>query len=137
MPWLTIAICAPLLGAVLCLALPARPSRMPFAVALMGAVASAVALLITAIRFDPDQGMQLVEEATWIPSLDVAWRVGVDGMALVLALLTAVLFIAAIAWSSYHTNTLTRPIADKPPQRFVTMGIVGIVHQGMITYQIE
>jgi outer membrane biosynthesis protein TonB len=35
--------------------------------------------------------MQLVEEATWIPSLDVAWRVGFDGMSLVLSLLTVLL----------------------------------------------
>lgn len=98
MPWLTIAVCAPLLGAGLCLLLPAQPGRLPFTVALTGGVVSLVALLITAVRFDSGAGMQLVEEATWISSLDVAWRLGVDGMALVLALLTAVLFLAAIAY---------------------------------------
>ncbi len=98
MPWLTIAIAAPLIGSALCLVLPARSSRLPFAVALAGSLLSAAALVITAIRFDPGTGMQLVETATWIPSLDVAWRVGVDGMALILALLSAVLFIVAIGY---------------------------------------
>lgn len=98
MPWLTIAIAAPLVGSVLCLALPAQSSRLPFAVALTGSILSAAALVITAVRFDPDTGMQLVETATWIPSLDVAWRVGVDGIALILTLMSAVLFIAAISY---------------------------------------
>jgi NADH-quinone oxidoreductase subunit M len=98
MPWLTIAVVAPLLGSAACLLLPARPTRLPFMVALAGSVISLLALLITAVRFDSGQGMQLVEEATWIPSLDVAWRLGVDGMALLLALLSAVLFVAAISY---------------------------------------
>ncbi len=98
MPWLTIAIAAPLIGSALCLTLPGRPGRLPFMVAIAGSALSAMALVITAIRFDPSSGMQLVETATWIPSLDVAWRVGVDGMALILALLSAVLFIAAISY---------------------------------------
>jgi NADH-quinone oxidoreductase subunit M len=98
MPWLTIAIAAPLLGAALVPALPRRASRLPLALALAATAISAVALVVTAIRFDPGQGMQLVEQATWIESLDVAWRVGVDGMALVLSLLTVVLFIASVAY---------------------------------------
>ena len=98
MPWLTIAVVAPLLGSAACLLLPSRPSRLPFAVALAGGVVSLGALVVTTVLFDPGKGMQLVEEATWIPSLDVAWRLGVDGMSLVLALLTAVLFVAAISY---------------------------------------
>ena len=98
MPWLSIAIAVPLLGAALAPALPGRLTRLPFALAIGATAVSAVALVITAIRFDPGQGMQLVEEATWIESLDVAWRVGVDGLALVLALLTVVLFVAAVAY---------------------------------------
>src|SRR5918996_536113 len=98
MPWLTIAIAAPLLGAALAPLLPARASRLPFAVAAGATAVSAIALVATWVRFDSGRGMQLVEEATWIPTLDVAWRVGVDGMSLVLALMTVVLFLAAIAY---------------------------------------
>ena len=98
MPWLSIAIAVPLLGAAVAAILPARMTRLPFALAIGATAVSGVALLVTAIRFDPGQGMQLVEEATWIESLDVAWRVGVDGMALVLALLTVVLFVAAVTY---------------------------------------
>jgi len=97
MPWLTVAVVVALLGAALAAGLPARYGAAPRAVALTAGAGSLLALALTAARFDPGAGMQLVEEATWIPSLDVAWRLGVDGMALALALMTAVVFLAAIA----------------------------------------
>jgi NADH-quinone oxidoreductase subunit M len=98
MPWLTIAVAVPLLGAALAAVLPARFARAPQAIALGAATASLLALVATLVRFDPGAGMQLVEEATWIPSLDIAWRLGVDGMALALALMSAIVFLAAIAY---------------------------------------
>jgi NADH-quinone oxidoreductase subunit M len=97
-PWLSIAIAVPLLVAALMPLLPARPSRLPHVLALAATAVSALALVVTAARFDTGKGMQLVEHATWIPSLAVAWRVGVDGMALVLALLTVVLVMASVAY---------------------------------------
>jgi len=97
-PLLTLAVVIPLAGAVLAAALPARLSTAPRVIALSASALSLAALLGTLSRFDPAAGMQLVEEATWIPSLDVAWRLGVDGMALVLALMSGVLFLAAIGY---------------------------------------
>jgi NADH-quinone oxidoreductase subunit M len=98
MPWLTLSIAIPLLAAAVAPLLPGRPSRMPHTLAFGATALSALALTATTVRFDTGAGMQLIEEATWIPSIDVAWRVGVDGMALVLALLTVVLFLAAVAY---------------------------------------
>jgi NADH-quinone oxidoreductase subunit M len=98
MPWLSLAIGAPLLAAALAPLLPARPTRLPFALALGATGVSAVALAATWLQFDTGRGMQLVEQATWIPSIDVAWRVGVDGMSLALALMTVVLFAASVAY---------------------------------------
>ncbi len=98
MPWLTISIAVPLIAAALTPLLPARTSRLPYAVAIGATAVSAVALIATWLRFDAGRGMQLVEEATWIPSLDVAWRLGVDGMSLALALMTIVLFAACVGY---------------------------------------
>jgi NADH-quinone oxidoreductase subunit M len=95
---LTLAIVAPLLVAALLPLLPARPSRLPHALALAATAVSGAALAVTWARFDSGRGMQLVEQATWIPSIDVAWRVGVDGMSLALALLTVVLFGVSVAY---------------------------------------
>jgi NADH-quinone oxidoreductase subunit M len=109
-PWLTLSIAAPLLVAALMPLLPARPSRAPGVLALAATGVSAAALAVTWARFDGGRGMQLVEEATWIPSIDVAWRVGVDGMSLALALLTVVLFAASVAYG-VGPRPLTRAAA--------------------------
>jgi NADH-quinone oxidoreductase subunit M len=98
MPWLTLVIAIPLVAAGVMPLLPARPSRAPWLIALTATALSAVCLVVTAARFDTGKGMQLVEEATWIPSIDVAWRVGVDGMSLVLALMSIVLFLASVGY---------------------------------------
>ena len=95
---LSVAIAVPLVLAALMPLLPARPSRLPHALALAATAVSGAALIVTWVRFDGGRGMQLIEEATWIPSIDVAWRVGVDGMSLALALLTVVLFAVSIAY---------------------------------------
>jgi len=109
-PWLTVAIVAPLLLAAIMPLLPARESHLAQVLALTGTAISAAALIATWTRFDPSEGMQLVEEATWVPSLDVAWRVGVDGMSLVLALLTVVLFGASAAYG-VGSRPMTRAAA--------------------------
>ena len=95
MPWLTLAVAIPLAAAALVALAPERFARAPHAIALAGTLAPLVAIAITWARFDGGQGMQLVEEAEWIPSIDVAWRLGVDGMSLALSALTAVLFVAS------------------------------------------
>jgi NADH-quinone oxidoreductase subunit M len=98
MPWLTLTIAVPLVAAGAMPLLPARAGRAPQFLAFAATTISAIALVVTAVRFDTGKGMQLVEEATWIPSLDVAWRVGVDGMSLVVALMSIVLFLASVGY---------------------------------------
>jgi NADH-quinone oxidoreductase subunit M len=98
MPWLTLTVAVPLVAAGAMPLLPARAGRAPQFLAFAATTISAIALVVTAVRFDTGKGMQLVEEATWIPSLDVAWRVGVDGMSLVLALMSIVLFLASVGY---------------------------------------
>ena len=49
--------------------------------------------------FDPAGGMQFQERTEWIPTLGVAWRVGVDGISLPLIAMTAVLFLACALYS--------------------------------------
>ena len=98
MPLLTLSVVLPLVGAVLAALVPARFSRAPKSIALTGSLLAAVAVGATIARFDTSQGMQLVEEASWIPSIDVAWRLGVDGMALALGALTVLLFLASVIY---------------------------------------
>lgn len=96
---LTAAVVLPALAAALLLATRWSEGRTRcFAV-----VAAAVPLALLAVawvRFDTgaEGPFQLVEEAEWIPTLGVGWRLGLDGVSLALALLTAVLFVAALAY---------------------------------------
>jgi len=67
-----------------------------------------LALLVAAwLRFDrgSPELFQLTEEAPWIPTLGVGWRMGVDGIALAVASASAVVFCAAIA---YPVDTMGR-----------------------------
>jgi NADH-quinone oxidoreductase subunit M len=104
---LTAAVLAPLAGA-LALLVPRWSARSArgFAVAV---TALPLGLLVVAwLRFDTGSGalFQLVEEVEWIPTLGVAYRVGVDGIALAVAATSAVVFTAAAA---YPVDTQGRP----------------------------
>ena len=76
------------------------PASRARAAAIATAALPLLALLAAWWAFDADgpEPFQLVAEAPWIPALGVAWRVGVDGMSLALTLMSAVVFVAAIAW---------------------------------------
>jgi NADH-quinone oxidoreductase subunit M len=98
MPLLTLSVAIPLLAAAIIPLLPGRWVRAPRIAVLSAGTLSLICLVATWVRFDGDRGMQLVEEARWIPSIDVAWRLGVDGMSLSLAVLTGVITLAAMAY---------------------------------------
>ncbi len=92
-PWLTILWFAPAVGAALVLAIPAsRPAAarwFAFAITL-GVLVVAVGL---AIGFDPaGERYQFTEDVSWIPALGTRYALGgLDGIGLVLILLTAAL----------------------------------------------
>ncbi len=98
---LTLAILVPLLAAVAIALLP-----MTEAAARRAAVATAaVPLLLLAIVWarvrDRPGGAGLPmgrPRCPGSPRIDVAWRVGVDGISLPIAAMSALLFLAAIAW---------------------------------------
>ncbi len=105
---LSVAIVIPLLAAGGLLVVRDLSASWARAVSIGVATVPLALMLVTWARFDTgnDELFQLREEAPWIPSLGVAWRVGVDGIGLALALLTAVVFLAAIA---YPVDTRGRP----------------------------
>ena len=94
---LTFAILLPFAAAAL-LALAPLPAGISRATAIVTAALALLALVMVWTGFTPGGGFQAVQEAPWIPALGVAWRVGVDGISLPLALMRGLLFLAAIAW---------------------------------------
>ncbi len=97
---LTASIVIPFLGALALLALRRMPERSVRAVALAVSAVPLLLLVAAWFRFDHSSGrlFQLNEYAPWIPTLGVAWRVGVDGISLAVASVSAVVFCAAIAY---------------------------------------
>lgn len=61
------------------------------------------------LRFDPAvAGFQLVEQASWIPSLNVHYRVGVDGISVLFLPLTVLLVLGVVTTSWNTVRTLPR-----------------------------
>lgn len=76
------------------------------AIALLAALAGLGVALAAVFAFDATQaGFQLVEKHAWMPSLNIHYLVGVDGISLLFLPATALLFAGVIlaSWSSVHT----------------------------------
>jgi NADH-quinone oxidoreductase subunit M len=101
-PWLTTIGLVPLVGAVVVALLPRSPAATAKAVALAVSVLTLALVVGMALAFDTgsDQQFQLAETHRWIPQFGVSYAVGVDGIALVLIALAAVLAPVCIlaAW---------------------------------------
>ncbi len=72
------------------------------AVALGSLLPLAVAISFIA-RFHPSHsGLQFVTDKTWIAALGIHYKLGLDGLNVVLVLLTTVLFSGAFVWASFR-----------------------------------
>lgn len=117
-PALTFLWLLPLVGAAVVVALPARMSHIAKSVALavsVGVLAIGVALAITFDR--GGQQFQFVERHSWIPAFGTSYSLGLDGIALVLVLLTAVLvpLLLVAGWNDVPAVPAETP--DEPPRR--------------------
>jgi NADH-quinone oxidoreductase subunit M len=85
---LTILILLPLVGALITAFAPgalARTIGLGFSLVTLGAG------IVAAVQYDAGDGMQLTETHTWIESLGVHYALGVDGLGILMVLLTVVL----------------------------------------------
>ena len=96
---LSLLILTPLVGAIILGFTPGQNLRLVRSVALATAGLAFVLSLLVAASFDSSQpGFQLVQEADWIAFLGIEYKVGVDGISLVMVLLTTLLtFISMLA----------------------------------------
>jgi NADH-quinone oxidoreductase subunit M len=97
--WMTFL---PLLGAVVIfLFVPKESVRLVRRVAMFFSLVALAAALCVVTRFDAgNSGYQLVQKTAWMNAIHVDYYVGVDGLSVVLVLLTAVLTPLAI-WASW------------------------------------
>jgi NADH-quinone oxidoreductase subunit M len=108
LPWLSIMGLIPLLGAALIWALPSGSDLRARTVALAASLAVLVVGLGMSLRFDvANAGLyQFPEQHAWVPQLGVSYALGVDGIALVMVMLSAVLVPVCVlaAWNDYRGN---------------------------------
>jgi NADH-quinone oxidoreductase subunit M len=100
---LTAAIFVPLVASIV-VALSWRRGGRSASVAglrIAATVAAAVPLALLIVswaRFEGTGGFELIESVPWIPTLGIGYTVGVDGISLPLAAMTALVFTVAIAY---------------------------------------
>jgi NADH-quinone oxidoreductase subunit M len=104
---LSLILFTPLVGA-LAVALMREDSKN--AIKVLGIASSSLAFVASVwlfVSFDAkNPGMQFVEKYRWIPSLDVSYHLGIDGISLLLVVLTTLLTPLALlaSWESITTK---------------------------------
>ncbi len=99
-PWLTILAVLPLLGAVAVTVMP-RGSSLARLFALGLSLAVLALSIVVAVQFEPGGGFQFVEQHSWIAAFGAHYAVGLDGLGLLLVLLTTILTPVVIL-ASWH-----------------------------------
>ena len=101
---LSITLFLPLAGMLLLLLIPETQARTMRLWSLGISLATLAFSLIGLSRFDSSAaGFQLSERAPWIPTLGVQYAIGIDGISLLLVLLTTVIF-PLVFLASWNTN---------------------------------
>ena len=90
LPLLSLMVFLPWLGALVLAVLPRLGTGASRGLALAFSLSTLVLGLGAAAGFDPHAGLQLVEQHAWIPSLHVSYHLGLDGLSLLLVLLTGI-----------------------------------------------
>ena len=107
MSLVTILELVPLIGAGLLFALPKGNTKLIKQSAFALSLATLIVSLLIAYRFKTNvSGMQFVESRSWIANFGIRYAVGIDGMALVLILLTTILtpIVLLAGWNEAETG---------------------------------
>jgi NADH-quinone oxidoreductase subunit M len=102
-PWLTTLALVPLVGSLVVAALPTARELLAKQVALGVSLLTLALTVAMSLQFDPDSNetFQFAEVHEWIPQFGVSYALGVDGIALVLIALAAVLTPVCVL-ASWH-----------------------------------
>jgi NADH-quinone oxidoreductase subunit M len=101
--YLSLVLFTPLIGAVILLVVPKQQARAIKWIANIVATAGFVISIPLWFWFNPQSGdFQLVERATWIPSIGAEYFLGVDGLSTLLILMTTLMGCIAVlsSWTA-------------------------------------
>ncbi len=99
LPILSMTAYAPLVGAVVIFALRSVQREQARLIALIATVASFLLSLWMLKDYDKNAEFQYTEHVKWLPELGVSYRMGIDGIALLLIVLTTFIGVIAVIWS--------------------------------------
>ena len=105
MIWLTLLMALPLAGSVAVVALPKGNEKLVKQVALATTLLVLSATIAMAVGFQRDNvELQFVEKYSWIPSFGINYALGIDGLALVLILMSTILapVVVLAGWNEAH-----------------------------------
>jgi len=125
MPILSVVTFLPLLGAALVLLTPATRAGMVRWIAFgVSALTFLVSIPLFTMFDSSRSGMQFVERVEWIPSLGISYFLGVDGISVLLILMTT--FLSAIAILSSFRAIDTRVKAYYATLLALETGMIGV-----------
>ena len=99
LPWLTILILVPLFGGIVVASLGAEQRRLARGLTLAFSLVELTGALCLWMHFDASIGgfqPNLNERHAWVPSLGIEYRLGMDGLSLLMVMLTAIVVPLAI-----------------------------------------
>src|SRR5437764_929598 len=103
-PWITVLTLTPLIGGLVIVGIGAQRSHLARSLALTFSLASLGLAILVWKNFDATlTELQFVERHLWIPSLGIEYFVGVDGLSLLMILLSAIVVPMAIlaSWKMF------------------------------------
>ena len=104
-PILTFLTFFPTVGALLILLLPSsKPKTVRVAAFLVSLITFAASIPLFTLFDSTARGMQFTEQASWVPGLGISYHMGVDGISMLLILLTTLLTAVSIL-SSFSAIT--------------------------------
>ncbi len=128
-PWLTLLWAVPMLGAAVILLMPAAAREFAKYAGIAVSLAVLAIAIGLAVRFDPaGPTYQFVEDHKWIPSFGTGYILGLDGIALVLVVLTAVL-LPLLLLAGWNDAPSDDRLSGRAPHAYValTLAVQGMV----------
>lgn len=113
-PYLSVMTFLPMLGALLLFFIPHVSQQTARVIALLTALGSLLISIILLLRFDPlapfdsTSTVPFQERFDWGREIGASYFLGIDGIALLLIVLTTLICVLAIIWSWDTVNTRTR-----------------------------
>jgi NADH-quinone oxidoreductase subunit M len=137
-PWLTVLWAVPMLGAAVIILLPSAAKQFAKYAGIAVSVVVLVLAVALAVQFKPSGDQyQFVEDHVWIPTFGTGYILGVDGIALALVVLTAVLVpvLLLAGWNDARDQT---GLAGRSEHSYValTLAVEGMVLISLVSLDV-